>query len=90
MPTGAGAAIDISFGTSDSPNALMSQLLLTTPFSLAYGGGGGSYGAQGGAGYSENPPGVPYNDDAITDLLGGSGGAMRGVNSFDINAVRES
>jgi hypothetical protein len=66
----------------------MKELSITTPFSLAYGGAGASYGGLGGAGYSENPTGPMYNDDELTDLLGGSGGCMRGVNTFGINSLK--
>ena len=58
------------------------------PFSLAYGGAGASYGGLGGAGYSENPVGYIYNDDRITDLIGGSGGCMRGKSPFEINSAK--
>ena len=65
----------------------MQFLNLSAPFSLAFGGGGGSYGGQGGLGYSENPVGRTYNDPRITDLIGGSGGCMRSQDVFGINAV---
>lgn len=86
--SGNNSAVGVSFGMHNSPNTLMAQLLVQNPFSLAYGGGGGSYGGVGGAGYSENPTGYTYNDDSVSDLLGGSGGAMRGEMVFEINAAK--
>lgn len=84
---GANSSIIITRGTSLSPEDLMQFLNLSAPFSLAFGGGGGSYGGQGGLGYSENPVGRTYNDPRITDLIGGSGGCMRSQDVFGINAV---
>lgn len=46
------------------------------PYSVSYGGGGAGYGSSGGYGFSHVPPGSPYGDDGISDLLGGSGGAL--------------
>ena len=86
---GNGSNVNVTYGTSLSPNQLMSHLTITTPFSLAYGGAGASHGGLGGKGYSENPIGPIYNDDKITDLIGGSGGCMRGVNAFGINLVKQ-
>lgn len=83
-----GGRVDISFGTSLSPNVLMRELFITTPFSLAFGGSGASYGGLGGAGYSENPTGAVYNDNKLTDLLGGSGGCMRAKDPFEINSFK--
>ncbi len=85
---GTSAAVDITFGTGLSPNTLFAQLEIMNPFSLAYGGAGASYGGLGGTGYSENPVGYIYNDDRITDLVGGSGGCMRGKSSFEINSAK--
>eukprot|EP00605_Chrysophyceae_sp_TOSAG23-4_P001786 GSChrysophyteH1.ASY1.ANO1.1975.1 assembled CDS len=87
--TGDGASIVVDYGLSKSPNQLMSELTITSPFSLAFGGGGGSYGNFGGKGYADNPVGPIYNDDKLTDLIGGSGGSMRGINTFGINALKE-
>ena len=84
---GTNAAVDITFSTALSPNTLFAQLEIMNPFSLAYGGGGASYGGLGGAGYSENPVGYVYNDDRISDLIGGSGGCMRGTSPFEINSA---
>ena len=85
---GDGAIVNITHGLDISPNTLMAQLLLKDPFSLAYGGAGASYGGVGGSGYSDVPVGYLYNDDRLTDLLGGSGGAMRGTTPFEVNAVK--
>lgn len=46
------------------------------PYSLSYGGGGAGYGGRGGNGFSHVPSGFSYGDEEITDLLGGSGGAL--------------
>lgn len=84
--TGLNSTISLSWGLADSPYNLLSQLNVTIPFSLAYGGSGGSYGGFGGRGYGRNPVGRVYNDIKINDLYGGSGGCMRSVHPFDINA----
>ena len=47
-----------------------------TPFSLSYGGGGGSFGGEGGTGFGYIPVKSSYGDKFITNLLGGSGGAL--------------
>lgn len=84
---GTGAQVNISYGTSTATDQMMSLLKIKTPFSLAFGGGGGSYGGTGGTGYGLNPPGPAYNDEQMTDLLGGSGGCMRGIHPYEINAI---
>ncbi|KDO26743.1 hypothetical protein SPRG_20541 [Saprolegnia parasitica CBS 223.65] len=53
-------------------------------FSMAYGGAGGAYGGVGGAGYSSPRPPLTYGDAAISDLIGGSGGAGGGQVAIDI------
>jgi hypothetical protein len=68
----------------ERPNDLLN---ISFPFSLAFGGGGGSYGGYGGRGYGINPVGALYGDRTIPDLLGGSGGSMRTGNPFEINSV---
>jgi len=85
--TGTNASINLDLGFSTSPNGLVSKLNVSIPFSLAFGGAGGSYGGLGGAGYGENPVGALYNDREMTDLLGGSGGAMRASQLFEINSA---
>lgn len=77
MLTGDGLELMITRGTATSPKDMMQALNVSRPFSLAFGGAGGSYGGIGGAGYSENPVGRTYNDKFVSDLLGGSGGSMR-------------
>lgn len=85
--TGFDPAVDIYFGGSESNEAPQNLLLLQTPFSLAYGGAGGSYGGQGGAGYAPNNVGPRYNDERLSDLLGGSGGCMGGIDPYMINSA---
>lgn len=85
--TGLDVNVDITFGTSLSNESPQNLLKLTSPFSIAFGGAGGSYGGLGGSGYGVNPVGPVYNDKQIYDLVGGSGGCMRGVNPYDINLL---
>lgn len=85
--TGYNVNVDISFGSSLSNESPQNLLKLTTPFSIAFGGAGGSYGGYGGSGYGVNPVGPVYNDKQISDLVGGSGGCMRGINPYDINLL---
>jgi uncharacterized membrane protein YgcG len=85
--TGSDPYIKITYGTSNATDSMMAKLSIERPFSLAFGGGGGSYGGRGGAGYGLNPVGPTYNDEQITDLVGGSGGCMRGIHPFEINSI---
>lgn len=85
--SGINANVSIVFGGTTSPDQLMSNLLTDKSFSLAFGGAGASYGGIGGIGYGINPVAKPYNDEKITDLLGGSGGCMKGTHPFLINAL---
>jgi hypothetical protein len=85
--TGYDAVVNITLGNSISNEVPKNLLLIESPFSIAYGGAGGSYGGHGGQGYGANPVGPTYNDEKITDLLGGSGGCMRAVDPYDINSV---
>jgi hypothetical protein len=84
---GINSTIEIYQGTIDSPDYPQNLLNVTIPFSLAYGGAGGSYGGSGGKGYGDNLVGSVYNDMKLGDLLGGSGGCMRTADPFQINAV---
>jgi hypothetical protein len=86
---GENTTIRLSWGLEESPNQMLSLLNLSIPFSLAWGGAGGSYGGQGGKGYSSNPVGSNYGDEKISDLLGGSGGCMQSKHPFEINALRD-
>jgi hypothetical protein len=59
-------------------------------FSLAFGGAGASYAAQGGFGYSSSPHGsfgTQYSTVQVQDLIGGSGGAGGGMDPIDIFPV---
>jgi hypothetical protein len=86
--TGENASITLTWGLSNSPYQLLSNLNVSIPFSLAFGGAGGSYGGFGGNGYSQNPVGPKYNNEKLELLLGGSGGCMRSMHPFDINAYK--
>ena len=66
----------------------MSVLNQTQSFSYAFGGGGGSYGGLGGVGYGNLPQGGVYNNEKMEDLLGGSGGCVRDINFYQVNALR--
>lgn len=50
----------------------------TSPVTISYGGIGGSYGGEGGMGHARHIPNPVYNDWVLTDLVGGSGGAVGG------------
>eukprot|EP01038_Epipyxis_sp_PR26KG_P012059 gene12059-16136_t len=84
--TGYNASVSISLGASSSLESPMNLLNVTFPFSLAWGGAGGSYGGLGGRGYGINPVGSVYNDEKISDLIGGSGGCMKAVHPYEINS----
>jgi len=81
------ANVTVVYGGSTSPDQIMSFLTTNQSFSLAFGGAGASYGGYGGKGYGRNPVAKPYNNEHIQDLLGGSGGCMKGANPFVINAL---
>ncbi len=84
---GDGSVVSIYQGTSRALESPANLLNVQIPFSLAFGGGGGSYGGLGGAGYGINPTGPTYNDQIMTDLLGGSGGCMSSSDLYIINSV---
>ena len=84
--TGVGATATIFKGLARSPDDMQSLLDIKVPFSFAFGGAGASYGGLGGLGYGESRNGGIYGSEKIDDLLGGSGGSMRGSFIFDINA----
>ena len=85
--TGNQSTAEIFPSTVMSLEAPLDLLNVSFPFSLAYGGGGASYGGVGGAGYGINPLSATYNGLTMPDLLGGSGGAMRSVHPYEINSV---
>ncbi|KAJ1438841.1 hypothetical protein B484DRAFT_392074 [Ochromonadaceae sp. CCMP2298] len=85
--TGTNATVGVFSSTAQSLESPNDLLNVSIPFSLAFGGAGGSYGGAGGTGYGINPVGPLYNDQQMDDLLGGSGGCMRSVNPFDINSA---
>jgi len=84
--SGQGSRVWVTAGHSQSINQQKRWFNATRPFSLAFGGGGGAYGGDGGPGYGENPLPKVYGDQYMSDLLGGSGGAMGDVNTAAINA----
>ena len=55
------------------------------PFSLSYGGGGGAYGNFGGK--ARGLHGKSYGDVYLTNLYGGSGGALGFEHPFDVSMV---
>ena len=86
--TGIDVTVKVTVGNSKASDKLVSLLNITQPFSFAFGGGGGSHGGLGGAGYGPHPVGAVYNDERISDLLGGSGGCVRDGVLYNLNAIR--
>jgi hypothetical protein len=82
---GVNASVSVVFNGETSTDDKMQKLTVDRPFSLAYGGAGASYGGLGGRGYADNPTGPLYGDRTVPDLLGGSGGCMRGPHPMEIN-----
>ena len=58
-----------------------------TPFSLSYGGGGGSFGGSGGVGFGYIPRREVYGDEFMTNLYGGSGGALGFVHPYEKHMI---
>jgi hypothetical protein len=79
-----GAKIEVTYSGHMSTDDMMRELDVSIPFTLAFGGGGGSHGGSGGKGYGENPPGQVYGDRTIPDLVGGSGGSTRAINPLEM------
>lgn len=71
--------IQVEMGHSNSHNVEMRSIVGTKPFSLAFGGGGAGFAGIGGDGFGDLPAGNVYGDQKLTNLHGGSGGAV-GVN----------
>jgi hypothetical protein len=84
--TGLNASARVFLSTNQSLESPLNLLTIQHPFSLAFGGAGASYGGKGGKGYGINPVGPTYNDQKMSDLLGGSGGCMRSQHPFEINS----
>lgn len=77
--------IAIGNGHAKSHVQAMKKLMQSKPFSLAYGGAGGSYGGTGGQGLiGSNPVGSTYGDSLLTNLHGGSGGALGLTEPFEV------
>lgn len=85
--TGVDSIATVSLGLGSSPDQFKALLSISTPFSLAFGGCGGSYGGLGGRGYFGNPTGPVYGVEGVTDIFGGSGGCMR-AGPFEANAFQ--
>ena len=68
------------------PN-ITSVLSSHTPFSLSFGGGGGSFGGKGGSGFGYLPTIKAYGDKLMVNLYGGSGGALGFAHPHDIHMV---
>eukprot|EP00979_Chaetoceros_neogracilis_P003421 scaffold592_cov272-Chaetoceros_neogracile.AAC.32 len=66
---------------------ITSILVPHTPYSMSFGGGGGSFGAEGGIGFGNMPVVEPYGDELMTNLHGGSGGALGFVHPHDIHMI---
>jgi hypothetical protein len=77
--TGYGAGIQLDFGLARSTDDAMSALIVRSPFSLAFGGAGASHGGRGGRGYGAQGTAAVYSNEAVTDLVGGSGGCLAGT-----------
>lgn len=77
---GIDAVVNVTlFQEVDRPNNLpRHNFSHYSPFNLAFGGAGASYGGVGGLGHARHPPPPTYLDDTLPDLLGGSGGAVGG------------
>jgi hypothetical protein len=56
---------------------------LRRPFSMSFGGGGAGYGGTGGDGFGALKRGSVYGDSLLTNLVGGSGGALGFKLPFD-------
>lgn len=78
--TGKGAQVNITLDhDTNQPTGMPPHPLVElSPFSLAYGGAGGSYGGQGGVGHARHDPAPVYLSDPLPDLIGGSGGNVGG------------
>jgi hypothetical protein len=84
--TGTNASATLLLGLQTSSDQMKALLALSIPFSLCFGGAGGSFGGTGGQGYSEISVGSTYGDLKLADLFGGSGGCMRAKDPFEPNA----
>ena len=78
--TGVGANISIvlEHDTTQPTGMPPHPLVASSPFSLAYGGAGGSFGGPGGLGHARHGPAAPYLSASMPDLVGGSGGNVGG------------
>ncbi|CAM9230395.1 unnamed protein product, partial [Choristocarpus tenellus] len=91
--TGTGAQVELERGFGASSDLLLANFNVTQPFSIALGGTGASHGGIGGAGANAGPengtPRISYSDNALSDLLGGSGGARGGLFPAIVHALGE-
>ena len=84
---GTGSRITVVRGHSSISRNNLQELYvrkIEPVFTLAFGGNGGSYGGVGGTPQGFNKPGFLYNDRYITDLIGGSAGAVGGPDLEDV------
>ena len=77
----------VTIGDVQSPDTLADKLLVNHTFYIAFGGSGASYGGLGGMGYAGIMPGDNYNEAWVEDLVGGSGGAMRGEDVWEFQTA---
>ena len=82
--------IDIGMGHSKSHNKEMRGIDGSKPCSLAFGGAGATYGRKGGKGFGGLPPGEIYGDGRISNLYGGSGGAVGVIHPFQLGIFKEA
>ena len=80
--------IEVNMGHALSHNVEM-RSIHGRPFSLASGGAGGGYGGHGGDGFGSVPAGRPYGDESITNLYGGSGGAVGVKQPFQLGVFKD-
>ena len=78
-------SIIIADGHGKSHLRVMKDLLAPKPFSFSYGGAGAGYGGKGGEGFGKNEAGRTYGDHRISNLYGGSGGALGFTQPYEAN-----
>lgn len=84
---GLNSTAHVIIGVETSPDTLADKLIVNHTLYIAFGGSGASHGGLGGLGYAGVDPGDLYNLDRMVDLVGGSGGAMRGQDIFEVQSA---